>query len=239
MSLLTIVRHGQASFFSDNYDQLSSIGQEQSRRLAEYWIRQGYCPDVVYAGPRVRQRHTAEIVGEIFLKAGRGWPGPIQLAELDEYSSELFHENFLRKLVDDHEHLRVLEQAYQRAEGNGERLRTFQRLFEATVLMWVHGKIAAPGVETWDAFANRVKSAVRRMVDVEGHGLHIAAFTSAGPACVMAQMALGIPSEKALRLSWLVRNSALAHFLFTKGRFSLSEFNSTPHLAEPRLTTYW
>ena len=37
MSMLTIVRHGQASLFAADYDQLSAIGQQQGRELAE-WI---------------------------------------------------------------------------------------------------------------------------------------------------------------------------------------------------------
>ena len=37
MGHLTLVRHGQASFGADDYDQLSPLGQRQSIRLGEYW----------------------------------------------------------------------------------------------------------------------------------------------------------------------------------------------------------
>ena len=41
MSVLYVVRHGQASFFTDNYDQLSPKGVEQSRLLGKYWKKSG------------------------------------------------------------------------------------------------------------------------------------------------------------------------------------------------------
>ena len=37
MAQLTIVRHAQASFGSDNYDQLSDLGFQQSTWLGEYF----------------------------------------------------------------------------------------------------------------------------------------------------------------------------------------------------------
>jgi broad specificity phosphatase PhoE len=36
MGTLYLVRHGQASFGADDYDQLSELGRRQSVRLGEY-----------------------------------------------------------------------------------------------------------------------------------------------------------------------------------------------------------
>ena len=85
MSVLTLVRHGQASLFADNYDELSALGREQARLLGEFWVRRQIDFDEVYCGPRARQRQTAEIVGSACTRAGRTWPEPVVLAELDEY----------------------------------------------------------------------------------------------------------------------------------------------------------
>jgi broad specificity phosphatase PhoE len=41
MGTLYLVRHGQASFGADDYDQLSELGRRQSVRLGEYLARQG------------------------------------------------------------------------------------------------------------------------------------------------------------------------------------------------------
>ena len=40
MSVLTLVRHGQASFFAADYDRLSPAGEGQARHLGDYWARQ-------------------------------------------------------------------------------------------------------------------------------------------------------------------------------------------------------
>ncbi len=85
MSVLTLVRHGQASFFADNYDELSALGREQARLLGEFLGSRRIDFDEVYCGPRVRQRQTAEIVGSACNQAGRTWPDPVVLPELDEY----------------------------------------------------------------------------------------------------------------------------------------------------------
>ena len=37
MSRLFVIRHGQASFLADDYDQLSPLGEEQGRALGAYW----------------------------------------------------------------------------------------------------------------------------------------------------------------------------------------------------------
>ncbi|MDZ4123020.1 MAG: phosphoglycerate mutase family protein, partial [Hydrogenophaga sp.] len=50
MGTLYLVRHGQASFGADDYDQLSEMGQRQSRRLGEYWAERGVGFDAVITG---------------------------------------------------------------------------------------------------------------------------------------------------------------------------------------------
>ena len=50
MGTLYLVRHGQASFGADNYDQLSALGWRQSRRLGEHFLQQGRQFDVILTG---------------------------------------------------------------------------------------------------------------------------------------------------------------------------------------------
>src|SRR6266849_5247757 len=85
MALLTLVRHGQASFLESNYDKLSERGERQSRILGEYWLRTSATFDQVYYGPACRHLRTGEIVAEVYRRAGAAWPEPVTLPELDEY----------------------------------------------------------------------------------------------------------------------------------------------------------
>jgi broad specificity phosphatase PhoE len=53
MGHLYLVRHGQASFGADNYDQLSELGGWQSERLGQYFASKGRAFDTVITGSLV------------------------------------------------------------------------------------------------------------------------------------------------------------------------------------------
>ena len=98
MSKLTLVRHGQASFFSGDYDRLSDMGERQARALAQYWLDTGAGFDEVYTGTLLRQQRTAEVAGEVFREGGRPWPQHEVLAGLNEYPADDMMESLLPKL---------------------------------------------------------------------------------------------------------------------------------------------
>ncbi|WP_137896486.1 phosphoglycerate mutase family protein, partial [Ramlibacter sp. 2FC] len=64
MGTLYLVRHGQASFGADDYDQLSELGQRQSLRLGEYFRSRGLVFDAVLTGTLRRQVQTWEGIAQ-------------------------------------------------------------------------------------------------------------------------------------------------------------------------------
>ncbi|MEO6183604.1 MAG: phosphoglycerate mutase family protein, partial [Verrucomicrobiota bacterium] len=88
MSLLFFVRHGQASFHADDYDQLSASGVEQSRELGLHWVGQNLIFDHVFVGPRRRHRQTLDAVAAVYRERGLTWPQTIELPELDEHCGQ-------------------------------------------------------------------------------------------------------------------------------------------------------
>src|SRR5262245_2455219 len=85
MSLLVLVRDGQAAVAADDYDQLSPLGIEQSRRLGAYWAELNLVFDQAFFGPRRRHRQTIEAVAAVYRERGLSWPEPVQMPELDEH----------------------------------------------------------------------------------------------------------------------------------------------------------
>ncbi len=84
MGTLYLVRHGQASFGTHDYDRLSELGHKQSVRLGEYWRERGVAFDAVIAGTLRRHRETWEGIAEGLGLQQRDvlpWPG------LNEYDS--------------------------------------------------------------------------------------------------------------------------------------------------------
>ena len=58
MSELYLVRHGQASFGSPDYDQLSEIGFKQSNVLGEFFVSRNIIFDRFVCGDMRRHRQT-------------------------------------------------------------------------------------------------------------------------------------------------------------------------------------
>src|SRR5438132_9796749 len=87
MSVLTMVRHGQASYMSNDYDKLSDLGELQCRKLAEFWLRHEFRFDLVVQGPAKRHARCAEVVGEEYRTAGLPWPETMLIPELDEFDA--------------------------------------------------------------------------------------------------------------------------------------------------------
>lgn len=88
MSELFLVRHGQARFFTEDYDRLSDLGLGQAEALGHAWLEQGIRPDHVWTETLKRQIGTAQTVGTIFSSQGEDWPEPRQCEHLNEYPAE-------------------------------------------------------------------------------------------------------------------------------------------------------
>lgn len=238
MSHLLLVRHGQASFLEENYDKLSPTGEAQSRLLGEYWTSHKLVFNRVFSGPRVRQQETARIVGEAYRKAGLPWPGVKIMQEFDEFKAEAVIEQALPPLLESDPHVRDMYQEFEKAQGQAERFRTFQRVFEVIVGRWAAGELAISGIEPWDDFCERVQKGFASLSQNGTRGQRIAIFTSGGPTGVAMQRALKLSTEATLKTAWMVANSAYSQFLFSGSRFTLTSYNSYPHIIDRDFLTY-
>lgn len=238
MALLTLVRHGQASFLDNNYDKLSKLGQRQARILGEYWLETGAKFDQVYYGPACRHLGTGETVAQVYRQAGAEWPDPVTVGELDEYPGVEVMRSFLPGLMERHEDIRALETEFREASDQGAAMRIYDRLYQRITRMWVEGEVGSPDVESWKSFCDRVDRAIARIRENAGKNGHIAVFTSGGVIAATARIALDLSPQRTLELSWTSRNASYSEFLFSRDRFSLSSFNNHPHLEEKELLTY-
>lgn len=238
MGRLVLVRHGQASFLEQNYDKLSELGETQARLLGEYWVRQKMCFDRVASGPRIRQQRTAEIVAEAHRKANLDFPAINVQPEFDEYSGDAVLQHALPSLLERDPNIRELHRAFENSRDSGERFRTFQRLFEAVIGRWAGGEIVVPGGESWSEFCARVNRGLSAFLSAGNSGERLAIFTSGGPVSLTVQKALDLSPRKTLEVSWMARNGSFSEFLFSDDRFTMSTFNSFPHLDDPSLLTY-
>ena len=235
MSVLYIVRHAQATFFSDDYDQLSNKGYGQARLLGSFWREKGEIGEV-YSGSLRRQLQTAQACGETYARDGKCWPEVQILEGLNEYGSDEVMDKLKQELVEKHEHVRKLYDDCAAATGERERYRTFHRLLEAVMYYYIAGKYESTGFETWREFHDRVTDAYRTIRNREGHGRRVAVFTSGGPVGVSIQTCLQAPEQQAGQLNWRVYNASITQFTFRADRISLDQFNAIPHLPQEMQT---
>lgn len=238
MSTLALVRHAQASFFAENYDQLSPLGEQQARLLGQYWVGRGVRFDEVYTGPRVRQIETAALAGEAYARAGLPWPEPQTVNELDEHHVDRLMKAAMPRIIEAFPHIGPLQADYQAAQLPRDRHRSFQLMFEEVVKLWVAGKVHEVGIESWVEFTTRVEEGLKRIVGGPGRGRSVAAFSSVGAITGCLRAALGCPDLVALDMGWRVRNCSITDFVFSGDRLTLEGFNAYPHLEDPQLWTY-
>ncbi len=231
MSLLYVIRHGQASFGKSDYDLLSDLGRLQSTTLGSYFNEQYVVLDAAYCGTMQRQRDTAELV----LAEMPSPPALKTLPQLNEYDSESIMEAMLPSLLEDEPGLTDLLPK-MRSDRHA-----FQKLYEGTMLRWISGRFKTSSAETWQGFQERLAQGIDQVRVENGRGRTVAIFTSGGPISGIMRLALGLSDEIALRLTWVIRNASLSSFFYDEHRLTLSQFNRTGHLErleDPGLITY-
>jgi broad specificity phosphatase PhoE len=236
MSVLFLVRHSQASFYADDYDQLSPRGVEQARQLGAHWAGLNLQFDQVYVGPRRRHRQTLDAVAAVYGERGLGWPEPIPLPELDEHFGYDVLTRSLPDLIQRDPAIREMREKLRKDSDSAQR--DYLRLFQKVTRMWVRRELSLPDLEAWHEFRSRVQRGLAKITEAAGGQQKIVAFSSGGPVAAAMGSALNLDDEKTLELSWVVRNAALSEFLFSRGRFSLMTFNAVPHLTSPQLLTF-
>lgn len=213
MGQILLVRHGQASFGSEDYDALSPLGFEQSRMLGEALSARGIDADVVVHGTMRRHRETAEACA-----AAAGWSAvPTIDAGWDEF-------DFLSVLaMHPHEY------------GPEPTKAEFQRLFEEATEAWMAG-VDRPYDETFAAFGERVRAALDRTVELASAGT-VAVFTSGGPIGLAVSQILADPAHLAEqlpglwgRLNRMAVNSALTRLVSGSTGLNLLTYNDQSHL---------
>ena len=225
MSSIYLIRHGQASFGTDNYDRLSSAGREQARQLGLYFAGLGERIDRIYSGSLRRQTETAEIIAEGLAQAVP--PIAIEPA-FDEYDSDVILHTFAKTLAPE-----------QLAEAGWPGLHTDRRKFqfclERAARAWVEARIEAEAMLPWRGFHGRIATAIETIMRSEGRSKTLLISTSGGVIGTLVAHVMGLSNHTGIELNWAVHNASITRLIYSAEKLSLSSFNGLPHLDRAEL----
>jgi len=234
MSLIYLIRHGQASFGHENYDRLSELGHQQSQVLGDYFAQLGVAFDAVYAGTLERQQATARNV-MARISGGDGKPPFHIRAEFNEHDTFSIIRTQAQAMIQEDASLSpALESVFTNPDS-------FQKIHEKAMIRWTCGHFDVPGVETWQSFTQRVQAGINKVMAENGRKKTIAIFTSGGTICSVMRMVLGLSNEITITLARSIRNTSVSLVQYNDQRLGLSFFNSSAHLEllnQPELLTY-
>jgi len=217
MGAIYLVRHGQASFGAENYDQLSPRGFEQSTVVGEELLRRGVDFTQARAGSLARQRDTAATALKVL---GSG----IAVVEDERWN--------------EYDHVDIAKHHADGARQNDSR--AYQSALDSALSSWVEAGASGPCAETWPRFLDRVRGALADVVASLGKGEHAVVFSSGGVIATVCGALMGTPEAGLLKLNRVTVNAGITKLVSGRGGVTLLSFNEHPHFeAEAaKLLTY-
>ena len=218
MGNLYLVRHGQASFGAADYDNLSSLGVQQSVRLGEYFAQKGIQFDAVLTGSLRRHAQTwAGIAkGAALEHDPLVWPG------LNEYDSEAV--------------IQAIHPQPLQKPDTPEVYRHHFRLLRDGLRQWMNGVVSPKGMPTYTEFVHGVSSALDHVrQNCSGNVLMV---SSGGPISTAVGHLLGTTPETTIELNLRIRNSSVTEFDFNPKRYALVTYNTLPHFDDPQYASW-
>ncbi len=225
MTVLYLIRHGQASFGAADYDRLSELGSRQAALLGDHLRRTQPALDAIYAGSLRRHRDTAAHSG--LLPEGSE---PERLEALDEYD----YMGVIRAYLPAFMARAGADRGIQEKDVLS-RPELFEVAFRFMVRAWMNDEPHdQEAFESWREFCGRAMKGLRTIRERQGPRARVGIFTSGGVIAAALRRVLGLSNRRTLSLNWTIYNSSVTQLYY--GRSDRHEdalvlgFNSIAHL---------
>jgi len=213
MGEIVLVRHGQASFGTEDYDRLSDLGFEQARQLGRYFREREIRFDRVVSGTLRRHLQTLEGIGALAADEQ-----PELLPGLNEFA---FHSVF-------DAYVEAFPPATPLDRNN---VRDFFSTLRKALFVWSEGKL--PGLpESWDQFQTRIRDSLNALIGDDNIGRTLV-ISSGGPISALLREILQLSVRHMMDLNLQTANTSLTRLQFKNGKARLQSFNGLPHLDHP------
>jgi broad specificity phosphatase PhoE len=221
MSKIFLIRHGQASFLADDYDNLSNKGIEQSEALGNFFFKNEIQFDKIYIGNLKRHKQTFEAYSKAFIKKGMVLAQPVFLNELNEHHAlEAFKLAYDEFIVVNKNAKLLLDEIRRKPELQQN---NYIQIFGLFFREFVSGKYPLNGheVQSWSDFRMQTKVGIARVLENTGPSETIGVFTSGGTKSSIIGDSLELQEQKIYELNMAIRNSSFSQLYFTKNNLHI------------------
>lgn len=222
MASIYLVRHGQASFGAENYDELSTLGHLQATLTGEFFAQTGVAFDVAYCGKLKRQQDTAKRV----LASQSSAIELIEDVRLDEVRNDEHLEYLLPKVLETRPDIKAI------VEQGLDSSKRFQKVIEAVFNYWVSPQCDEPSIQSWDDYSAGVRSMLDDIIATQGGGRSVAVFTSGGTIATFVAAVLGVPGTATYQFYEPIFNCSVTQLFYSSSKVSLSYFNDCSFLRQ-------
>lgn len=226
MSVIYLIRHGQASLYNSDYDQLSSVGIKQAETLGDALMQRKIVPSILQGGAMKRHHQTASFC----TKSMQSMPTFQECSSWNEYDHK-------ELIVKHNPALDSFDQVTKHLKSKAHPGQALQQLLNDALLDWITDKHNY--TLTWDAFKEQ---SWRELNDLASklEGKQTAwVFTSGGPIAAILINLLDLKNEQFMSLLGRIVNASVTKIVVGKNGLSLSTYNDYSHLdSEPDLITY-
>jgi broad specificity phosphatase PhoE len=220
MATIYLIRHGQASFGSNDYDKLSELGCRQAAVLGEYFGACGVHFNAVYSGDLSRQRETARL-------AIASQPSAVP-HHIDPRFNEIQNDAQLKCLLP--EVLKINPSIQALVEKGLSASKDYQKVIDAVFNYWVSPACQDPRIQSWGEFSDGARQAIADVIQEQGAGKTVGIFTSGGTLATIVAQVLGLGGEQTYQFYEPILNCSVTQLFYSKSKISLSYFNDCSFL---------
>jgi broad specificity phosphatase PhoE len=220
MATIYVVRHGQASFGAENYDQLSELGYRQAGVVGDYFRDHGIHFDAVYSGDLSRQRETARM-------AITSQPATVP-HHIDARFNEIQNDEQIKCLLPEViERNPAVKALVDKGLGSSK---DYQKVIDAVFNYWVSPACNDTRIQSWADYSGHVRQAMADVMREQGGGKTVGIFTSGGTLATLVAQVLGLAGEQTYQLYEPIFNCSVTQLFYSGDKVSLSYFNDCSFL---------
>ena len=236
MSKIYLIRHGQASYLSEDYDNLSDKGVLQSEALGKYFADNNIHFNKIFIGKLNRHQQTFDGFTSAFSTNGITLPNPTFLEELNEHQAPealtLAYDDFVNQYDE-------AKQLYNEINNEPKLTRRNSiKIFELFMREYASGRypFEYESIQSWADFRIQAKKGISSILENTDKGETIGVFTSGGTKSAIIGDVLGITEEKISELNLAIKNASFSQLLFSEKGLNVLSLNETPHLSKELIT---